>query len=38
MNENELKSFWGATIQNLSKYIDTLPAPTDNLRQLLRKQ
>ena len=35
-NEKEIKSFLGA-IQYLSKYIDTLSAQTDSLRQLLKK-
>ena len=35
-NEKELKSFLGA-IQYLSKYINNLSAPTDSLRQLLKK-
>ena len=34
--EKELKYFLGA-IQYLSKYIDTLSAQTDSLRQLLKK-
>ena len=35
-NEKELKSFLGA-IQYLSKYINSLSAQTDSLRQLLKE-